>query len=233
MAQLQQYWTLIAPLLHSFALGDRNVNFGVEVWSCIERRTLKKVYNATVTIPDKALAVRFLGSVTLYPPLRLRQSHRNPPRAQLVNHLLRTAYLDPVEEQAQQVALAKLGSPISISAVEFGQLCSDGVYLPEYEWKTPCATLTFDGTNRRLLVKQTQTSSTRVMAIHIASITRMFYVANSPSLLLLLSHPPRFEDIDRSHSSTGFDFSSLLTALEIPALNNSTQLSNIRLPSLG
>lgn len=124
---------------------------------------------------------------------------RNGPRADIVESITRTPYLDPraVEEQNWRTRKLERES-VLIRTIQFGWDCRDYVFSIEWEKTFPnsCCTLSFDNERREIRIRITDTSPPLAIVTRLSNISEVSVHQYLTSNIIFFSFlvPPSFEE---------------------------------------
>lgn len=159
---------------------------------------------------------------------------RYEPRSELVYKLRQLPYVDPKQEEDRAALAAQLRARlVSVSTIQFGWQCRDGVLSVEYE--RDCGgigRLGFDNDRRQFRVRIHEKEENLVVAIRASQISTASLAldpnTNCPIIALTLAYPPTYE----SELPTSVDFDDLFDLFDTPAQRAYSGPSRIRRSAL-
>ncbi|OBZ79741.1 putative RNA-dependent RNA polymerase 1 [Grifola frondosa] len=180
----------IAYILHGSNYShSSNLPLNFEIYIFPQKR--KGPYRTgALTLPSEDIGNQFLRDYGGTKP-------RSTP-ADVLDRIRRLPYADPTALRAQEEQAAELQiRSVSVTKIQFGWECRDGVFSVECERECSSAQLLFDDDRREFRVKIFSLSETRLIAIRVAQISSTSACIDGPSntavIFLSLNNPPNFE----------------------------------------
>jgi RNA-dependent RNA polymerase len=225
----------IASILHNpngpfIALSpDRLINFRVHLFRD-QRKNRPHYGKGALTIPTPAVGELLLRN---WPNIEVRGAFislsrsRRAPRQDVLEEIRRIPYIDLTELRIREERLGKLTGNVSVSLLQFGWECRDGVWSAEWESRGSWS-LSMDDDNRRIILRLSAVGSIKTKIVHlryshIKWIGRDLH--SSPRIMFLsLDFPPMFgtQDalvFDSSHTEV-LAFFGLPDVIALDAITN-------------
>jgi hypothetical protein len=188
----------LASILHSYDFDYVQTNFAVHIHKL---KFGARARTGTFTLADTTVGTKFLqlyaSTFWVGRTIYFKQSARSP-RPDIIESVSRSPWIDPIKEREQREKDQVLSSSsVSISSIQFGWQCRDGVCSIEAE-ATQRATLVFDPGRRELHVvgpadevDDQDIIAVRYTSIH--SLSRHFSTSSREYVLFLdMGMPPTF-----------------------------------------
>lgn len=228
LAQADEIKLFLASLIHGRDFDFVKTNFAVHL-----HRPGPRSRTGTFTLSDTTVARKFLEKygtllgVPFYGRTIYFKASNKPLRREVVEVVSRTPWVNPAQEREQrrkEEVLSK--SAVSISAVQFGWSCRDGVYSIETEAIQNNARLCFHPQRREMhvvMVYDAQHHDTiAVRHTSINTLSRHYSTFDGEHVLLLdLAMPPTFLRQDMTASQSQSTWTRMST---FPLLDNSHAL---------
>ncbi|KIP09624.1 hypothetical protein PHLGIDRAFT_28970 [Phlebiopsis gigantea 11061_1 CR5-6] len=178
--------------------------------------------------PRKTIRVGAPGRILAF------ELSRHEPRPELVYRLRQLPYVDPKQAEDRAALLAQLRTRlVSVSTIQCGWQCRDGVFSVEYEkYCSGIGRLGFDDDRRQFRLRIHEEDRNLVIAIRASQISAASLALDSkkgsPTIAFTLAYPPVYE----SEPPTPVDFDDIFDLFDMTARRTSSGPSRVRLSAL-